>query len=52
MKVYLFQVVQRNYRIYNKREALKKATRNIVQIPVNEVYLGRVINALTKPIDT
>ena len=51
MKVYLFQVVQCNYRIY-KREALKKATRKIVQIPVNEVYLGRVLNALTKPIDT
>ncbi|KAL6000459.1 hypothetical protein ACLOJK_024158 [Asimina triloba] len=28
-----------------------KATGRIVQIPVSEAYLGRVINALAKPID-
>ncbi|CAH1421609.1 unnamed protein product [Lactuca virosa] len=28
-----------------------KATRRIAQIPVSEAYLGRVINALAKPID-
>ena len=28
-----------------------KATGRIAQIPVSEAYLGRVINALAKPID-
>ncbi|KAH0636610.1 hypothetical protein KY290_037028 [Solanum tuberosum] len=28
-----------------------KATRRIAQIPVSEAYLGRVVNALAKPID-
>ncbi|MFQ6671468.1 hypothetical protein Gotur_036009, partial [Gossypium turneri] len=28
-----------------------KATGKITQIPVSEAYLGRVINALAKPID-
>ncbi|KMT04222.1 hypothetical protein BVRB_8g185160 [Beta vulgaris subsp. vulgaris] len=28
-----------------------KATGRIAQIPVNEAYLGRVVNALAKPID-
>lgn len=28
-----------------------KATKRIAQIPISEAYLGRVINALAKPID-
>ncbi|MBA0795958.1 hypothetical protein Gohar_006774, partial [Gossypium harknessii] len=28
-----------------------KATRKIAQIPVSKAYLGRVINALAKPIN-
>ncbi|XLS55157.1 hypothetical protein HN51_004912 [Arachis hypogaea] len=31
--------------------SLVKATGRIAQIPVSEAYLGRVINALAKPID-
>ena len=31
--------------------SLVKATARIAQIPVSEAYLGRVINALAKPID-
>ncbi|MBA0753424.1 hypothetical protein Gogos_021403, partial [Gossypium gossypioides] len=34
-----------------QEESSVKATRKITQIPVSEAYLGRVINALAKPID-
>jgi F-type H+/Na+-transporting ATPase subunit alpha len=34
-----------------QEESFVKATGRIAQIPVSEAYLGRVINALAKPID-